>query len=106
MTKQRKSDIVYTIIYTKITAVKDIKWNILKSERLKRTRGVSFDEIITAKFIGAKKHPKKDKQNILLFKYKRYVWIVPYVEDKNSIFLKTLYPSRKYTRLYREGKLK
>ena len=41
----------------------------------------------------------------MLFKYKRYIWVVPYVEDKETIFLKTLYPSRKYTKLYREGKL-
>jgi len=86
--------------------MKTIKWDILKSERLKKTRGASFEEVINAKLIAVKNHPKKDKQNILLFKYKRYIWIVPYVENKDSVFLKTLYPSRKYTKLYKEGKLK
>jgi len=85
--------------------MKTIKWNILKSERLKRTRGVSFEEIIGSKFIAVKKHPSKNKQHIMLFKYKRYIWIVPYVEDAGTIFLKTLYPSRKYTKRYREGKI-
>ena len=28
--------------------MKEIRWNLLKSERLKRTRGVSFEEIIKA----------------------------------------------------------
>jgi len=85
--------------------MKEIKWNILKSDRLKRTRRVSFEDIIGSELIAVKKHPKKEHQNIMLFKYKRYIWIVPYVEDEESIFLKTLYPSRKYTKLYREGKL-
>ena len=86
--------------------MKNIRWNILKSDRLKRTRGVSFDEIIASRLIAAKRYPKKIGQNIFLFKYKSYIWIVPYVEDKDGIFLKTLYPSRKYTKLYKEGKLK
>ena len=82
--------------------MKQIKWNITKSRRLKRIRGVSFKEIIKSKLIAIKKHPKKEYQNIMLFEYKKYIWIVPYVEDKNYIFLKTLYPSRKYTKLYKE----
>lgn len=85
--------------------MKTVKWNILKSERLKKTRGVSFEDIIGARLIAVKKHPKREKQNIMLFKFKRYIWIVPYAEDKENIFLKTLYPSRKYTKLYKEGKL-
>lgn len=86
--------------------MKDIRWSQLKSERLKRTRGVSFEEIISAELVSAKRHPKREGQNILLFKFKGYIWIVPYVDEKNYIFLKTLYPSRKYTKLYRKGALK
>ncbi|PJC46521.1 MAG: hypothetical protein CO036_02400 [Candidatus Omnitrophica bacterium CG_4_9_14_0_2_um_filter_43_12] len=40
----------------------------------------------------------------MLFKYKGYIWVVPYVEEKDYIFLKTLYPSRKFTKFYRGGK--
>jgi len=29
-----------------------------------------------------------------------YVYAVPYVEDSEKIFLKTVFPSRKYTKLY------
>ena len=83
--------------------VKLVKWNILKSERLKRTRGVSFEEIIKGKLIAVKKHPRKEYQNIMLFEYKGYIWVVPFVEDGNEIFLKTLYPSRKYTKAYKKG---
>ena len=83
--------------------MKEIKWSLLKNERLKRTRGVSFEEIINSKFLAAKKHPKKEHQNIMLFEYKKYIWVVPYVEEQDHIFLKTLFPSRKYTKIYKRG---
>jgi hypothetical protein len=86
--------------------MKDIRWSQLKSERLKRTRGVSFEEIISSQLIAVNNHPKRADQNIMLFKLKGYIWIVPYVEEKDYIFLKTLYPSRKFTKLYRKGELK
>ena len=86
--------------------MKDIKWSTLKSERLKRTRSASFEEIISSELVSVKRHPKRKDQNVMLFKYKNYIWIVPYVEEKNNIFLKTLYPSRKYTKLYRKRELK
>ncbi|MDP2940502.1 MAG: toxin [Candidatus Omnitrophota bacterium] len=86
--------------------MKDMRWSQLKSERLKRTRGVSFEEIISSQLIAVKSHPKRSGQNIMLFKLKGYIWIVPYVEEKDYIFLKTLYPSRKFTKLYRKGELK
>lgn len=41
----------------------------------------------------------------MLFEYRGYVWVVPYVADENEIFLKTLYPSRKYTTLHKKGGL-
>jgi hypothetical protein len=84
----------------------EIRWNQLKSERLKKTRGASFEDILTGNLIGVKKHVKKSHQNIMLFEYNRYIWLVPYVVENNgNIFLKTLYPSRKYTKLFMKGKL-
>ena len=84
----------------------DIRWNLLKSERLKRIRGASFEDILQGKLIAIKKHPLRKNQNIMLFEYKRYIWVIPYVVNRNGdIFLKTLFPSRKYTKMYKEGKL-
>ena len=85
--------------------MKEIKWNLLKSERLKKTRGVSFEEILGTKLIAVKRNPKRKKQKIMLFLYKKYVWVVPFVENDKEIFLKTLFPSRQYTKLYKEGKI-
>ncbi|MFH1777947.1 MAG: toxin [Candidatus Omnitrophota bacterium] len=95
------------LVYTKVSlyndVMLDIRWNLLKSDRLKRTRGTSFEDILKSKLIAIKKHPKKVSQNIMLFEHKRYIWVVPYlIDEKGDIFLKTLYPSRKYTKLYKE----
>jgi len=86
--------------------MKEIKYSHLKNERLKRIRGVSFEEIMNAELVGVKHHPKREGQSIMLFKYRGYVWIVPYVEERDYIFLKTLYPSRKYTKIYKKGESK
>ncbi|MFH1478717.1 MAG: toxin [Candidatus Omnitrophota bacterium] len=83
-------------------SAKEIRWNLLKNERLKKTRGASFEDIINAKLIAIKRHNQREGQNIMLFEYKNYIWIVPYVEDKSHVFLKTLYPSRKYTKIYKK----
>lgn len=83
--------------------MEEIRWNKLKSERLKKVRGASFEELIVAERVAIKRHPKKETQSIMLFKYRGYVWVVPYVENKDYKFLKTLYPSRKYTKLYKRG---
>jgi len=73
---------------------------------LKKTRGASFEDILKGKLLGVKKHPAKKHQDIMLFEYRKYIWLVPFVREKNgNIFLKTLYPSRKYTKLYKDGKL-
>lgn len=81
--------------------MKEIKWSLLKSERLKRTRDVSFEEIIKGKLLDVMGHPKKENQQIMLFEYRGYIWVVPFIETGDQIFLKTLYPSRKYAKMYK-----
>ncbi len=85
----------------------EIRWDIAKNEQLLFTRGASFEELINkGKLIAVKRHHKRKNQNIILFEYKDYVWVVPYVKEKDgSLFLKTLYPSRKYTKMYKGEKL-
>ncbi len=83
--------------------MKQITWNELKNQRLKKVRGVSFEEILQAKLIKIQENPARPNQSILLFNYRSYVWVVPCVETEKEIFLKTLYPSRKYTKLYEKG---
>ncbi len=82
----------------------NFKWNLTKSRRLKKIRGVSFEEITKAELVDRTAHPQRRHQGLLLFKYRDYIWVVPFVLDQaGDLFLKTLYPSRKYTQKYRKG---
>ena len=55
--------------------------------------------MIQNELVAVKKHHRKKDQNIMLFKHRGYIWVVPYVESQEEIFLKTMFPSRKYTKL-------
>jgi len=83
----------------------EFRWSPSKSEELKRTRGVSFEEIIQAELVAVIEHPSRSNQNILLFNVGDYIWAVPCVEREGEIFLKTLFPNRKHTKLWRAGEL-
>jgi hypothetical protein len=77
-----------------------------KVKESKKERGVSFEEILDSKFIGAAKHPTRKNQIVLKFEYKKYIWIMPCVVKEEYIFLKTLFPSRKYTIKYNKNEVK
>ena len=86
-------------------------WNTEKNEKLREERGVSFEEAVLAiekgQLLDILEHPNKDKydnQNIFVVKIFNYAWLIPFVEDENEVFLKTIIPSRKATKQYlREG---
>ena len=78
----------------------DIRWNPVKSERLKKTRGVSFEEILEAKLVDVVRHPRRMHQDVLVYECKGYLWAVPTVFENGVLFLKTLYPSRKLMKRY------
>ena len=94
------------------------KFDAEKNVRLKKERRISFDEIIF--FIGQGglvdviEHPNIKKysgQKIYLVDVNNYIYLVPFNREGNEIFLKTIFPSRKYTKKYikptqRKGKSK
>ena len=82
--------------------MKELRWDLLKNERLKKTRGASFEDLINSNLINILQHPNRENQKVMLFDYKKYIWIVPFIEREDYYFLKTLYPSRKYTKLLKE----
>ena len=82
-----------------------IRWDPLKNEWLKRTRGVSFEEIVSAKFVGITEHPRRSHQKLMLFELNGYIWVAPYVRDGADRFLKTAFPSRMYTKKWIRGEL-
>lgn len=81
-----------------------IQFNQEKNKWLKN-RGISFEEIIELLENGRNllddiRHKRYKHQRIFVIKIENYVYLVPYVEDKEKIFLKTAFPSRKATRQY------
>lgn len=83
--------------------MKEFRWDGAKNRTLKNGRGVSFEEILDSKFIGLEEHYSRENQLILLFEHKDYIWMVPCVIEEDYIFLKTMFPSRKYTKKYKRG---
>ena len=91
---------------------KNIRYSLEKNELLKIERDISFEDVILAiengNLLDDIKHPNEDKypnQNvfIILVKIKDYVYLVPYVEDETSIFLKTIKPSIRMNKKYNKG---
>ena len=86
-------------------------WNDDKNELLKNFRGVSFEQVVLAivsgDLVGRIKHPNPEKypnQRVFLVKIEGYIYSVPYVEDDEKIFLKTIIPNSKATKKHLGGK--
>ena len=83
-------------------------WDPEKNKLLKQTRDISFEEIVICilenKIKAVLQNPNKNKypgQKIYLIEYNNYIYVVSFVKKgKDEIFLKTIYPSRKYTKEY------
>lgn len=82
-----------------------IRWCAEKNRVLKFRYDISFRRLLRCRFIAMINHPGRANQKLMLFEREGYVWVVPFVTDEEGMFLKTFYPNRKYTRLYREGRL-
>jgi len=84
--------------------VKYFDWDEGKNERLKRERGIGFEDIVIAiiegEVIVTLAHPKRVNQNIYIVNIDNYAYVVPFVQDKEKYFLKTIYPSRTMTKKY------
>jgi hypothetical protein len=74
-----------------------------KNNRLRRERGVTFPMVIEA--IAEKgvlldfDHPNQTKypnQRVLVVELEGYTYCVPYIKGGDTLFLKTIYPSRQF----------
>ena len=86
----------------------EFDWSVEKNELLKQLRSVSFEialeKIVKGEVLEDMPHPNQDRypnQYIFVIKIEGYCYLVPYVEDKDIIFLKTMIPSRKMTKKYK-----
>jgi len=84
--------------------MKYLNWDSEKNEVLKRVRGISFEEIAylieSSQILGIEENPRRSDQKIYILEIENYAVVVPFVENNDEIFLKTAFPSRKYTKRY------
>lgn len=87
--------------------MKPFRWGPEKNDQLRLERGVTFEQMVVAIEAGGLldvlPHPNPAKypnQRILVVSCEGYVYLVPFVEQADHRFLKTVIPSRKATRDY------
>lgn len=84
---------------------KPLRWDPEKNEQLIQARGVSFEQITVAiehgDLLQVVAHPNPERyprQKIMIVGLDGYAYLVPYIEEADYLFLKTIIPSRKATR--------
>ena len=87
--------------------MKHFDWDNAKNAKLRTERGIGFEEIVfhieRGDLLDILEHPNPDRyagQRIFVVRREDYVYLVPFVEDEQTIFLKTIIPSRKATKHY------
>ncbi len=87
--------------------MKSFRWSPDKDEALKAERGISFETMVVAIAAGGLldilAHANQERyphQRVLVVAADEYVYLVPFVEEDDYLFLKTIIPSRKATRNY------
>ena len=89
--------------------MKRISWNSDKAKALREDRlrgGVGFEDCVVAMEEGriladlTHPNPRYALQRVLVLNINGYAYAVPYVEDGDELFLKTVFPSRKLTAIY------
>jgi uncharacterized DUF497 family protein len=80
------------------------RWDNEKNELLKKNRGVCFEQVVLimerGEVIDTIEHPNQESypgQKIAVVIIDNYAYLVPYDENNEEIFLKTIIPSRKAT---------
>ena len=91
--------------------MKYFAWNLEKNARLKQERGVGFEEVVfhieRGDLLDILQHPNQAQyagQRIFVVNIDDYAYLVPFVEGEGEVFLKTIIPSRKATKLYLRGR--
>jgi uncharacterized DUF497 family protein len=87
--------------------VSSFDWDNGKNEFLRIARGVSFEEVVfhiqNGDVLDVIRHPnltRYPKQQMIVLNIEGYVYLVPYIKERGTRFLKTIIPSRKATKEY------
>ncbi len=88
--------------------MKVFNWDPNKNEQLQAERSISFEEVIFhiehGDEIDVLDHPNQRRypgQKISVVLIDEFIYLVPFVESEDEIFLKTIIPSRKATKSYK-----
>jgi len=91
--------------------MKPIRWSEEKNQLLIMQRGLSFEMVLEklekGEIIAKRAHSDKKRyshQYIFVLCLNDYICYVPFVENENEIFLKTIIPSRKLEKEFKESK--
>jgi len=87
--------------------MKYFDWDNQKNEILQKERNVRFEDVLLTidgdGILDIVEHPNKKlypNQKIFIINIDGYAYLVPFVEDEEKVFLKTIIPSRKATKKY------
>ena len=84
--------------------MKYLSWDLEKNKILKHVRGIAFEEIAylieSGQILGIEENPGRSNQKIYILEIENYAVVVPFIENNDEIFLKTAFPSRKYSKRY------
>ena len=87
--------------------MKYFDWDDAKNAKLRAERGIGFEDIVfhiaRGDLLDILKHPNPSRyagQRIFVVRREDYVYLVRFVEDEHTVFLKTIVPSRKATKQY------
>ena len=91
--------------------MKPVRWNEEKNQLLIIQRKVSFDMVLDKmenhEILARRSHPDKKRyphQYIFVVNLNGYICYVPFVENNEEIFLKTIIPSRKLEKEFKGAK--
>jgi uncharacterized DUF497 family protein len=87
--------------------VKYFDWDDAKNVKLRAERGIGFEDVVfhieRGDLLDMLEHQGPDRyarQRIFVVQRDRYLYLVPFVEDEHTVFLKTTILSRKATKQY------
>ncbi|GMR00251.1 MAG: hypothetical protein BMS9Abin18_1089 [Zetaproteobacteria bacterium] len=87
--------------------MKSYVWDAEKNDWLKEERNISFEGVVLNIQLGNEvdiyDHPNQKRysgQKVSVVLIEGYAYLVPFVENEDEIFLKTIIPSRKATKIY------
>ena len=104
---------IFNVHNLSIKISREFKFDLQKNAWLKEKRDICFEEIIEAIeqgfLLDVGPHPNQERypnQELYIVKLKNYIYMVPFIDNGQTIFLKTIILSRKaYKRYFKQHRV-